>query len=105
MKAIIEGKRFDTDKANLIGRYSTPGIGTSNFRYFEADLYKTPRSGIYFLAGQGHAMTPFCRQSADGMRGWGEKIIPMSREEALEWAEQFLSVDEIEAGFSEIQDA
>ena len=105
MKTIIEGKRYDTDKAILVGEYATPGLGHSDFRYFEAALYRTPRSGVYFLAGEGHAMTAFARHSPDGMRGWGSKIIPMDRDEALEWAEQFPSVEEIERGFPGLEDA
>jgi len=42
MKTIIEGKRYDTDKAILVGEYATPGLGHSDFRYFEAALYRTP---------------------------------------------------------------
>ncbi len=106
MKAIIHGKRYDTEKATLVGEYGTPGLGRSDFKYWEAGLYKTPRSGTFFLAGEGHAMTAFCHQSPDGMRGWGSRIIPLTREDALEWAEQYLSTDVIEAHFGdEVEDA
>jgi hypothetical protein len=106
MKVIIEGKRYDTDKAILVGEYGTPGLGTSDFRYWEAGLYKTPRSGAFFLAGKGHGMTPYGSTYADGMRGWGSRIIPLSREEALEWAEEHLSPDVIEEHFADmIKDA
>jgi hypothetical protein len=38
--------------------------------------------------------------------GYGEKIIPMSRAEALEWAEHFLDPDTVENEFSDfIEDA
>jgi hypothetical protein len=38
--------------------------------------------------------------------GWGEKIIPISKEEALKWAEQYLDAEDIEKHFSDdIQDA
>ncbi len=100
MKSIINGKRYDTDKATLVGTYETPGIGHRDFRYFEASLYKTPRSGVFFLAGEGHAMTPFCRQSPDGTRSWGTKIIPMDTADALEWAEQYLYPEDIETHFA-----
>jgi len=34
-------------------------------------------------------------------RGWGEKLSPMSREEALEWAEQYLDEKTIEEHFGD----
>lgn len=100
MKRIIEGLRYDTEKAIEVGSYKTSGLGKSDFRYWEATLYKTPRSGRYFLAGEGHAMTRFASHNGNTST-WGEKLIPMSKAEALAWAEQFLSVEEIEEHFSD----
>jgi hypothetical protein len=105
MKAIINGKRYDTDKAIEVGSYGTH-LGRGDFREWNASLYKTPRAGAFFLAGEGHGMTAFCSSSPDGMRGWGSKLIPMSREEALEWAEQYLTTATIEEHFGDdVQDA
>jgi len=105
MKKIINGLRYDTEKAVLIGKYSTPGLGMSDFNYWEAGLYKTPRSGAFFLAGAGHAMTMFGSTEGNS-RGWGEKLSPMSREESLKWAEQYLDADIIEEHFGDdIKDA
>ncbi len=105
MKKIIDGLRYDTTKAIEIGSYDTRGIGTSDFRYWSATLYRTPRSGRYFLAGEGHAMTRFASHFGNSS-GWGERLIPMSKNEALEWAAQFLDADTIEEHFDDtIQDA
>ena len=60
MKAIIEGKRYDTDKAVLVGEASSD-FSRSYFGWWEAGLYKTPRSGAFFLAGAGGAMTRWAR--------------------------------------------
>lgn len=103
MKAIIQGKRYDTEKAELIGEYHTPGMGQSDFRYWEAGLYVTPRSKQYFLAGEGHAMTRFATHNGDGS-GWGNKIIPMDATEALAWAEQYLDSATIEEYFGDMID-
>ena len=59
MKAIINGLRYDTDKATLIGEASH-GYA-SDFQHWEAGLYKTPRSGRFFLAGSGGPMTRWSR--------------------------------------------
>lgn len=101
MKKIIDGFRYDTDKSVLIGEYDTPGIGQSDFRYWSAGLYKSPRSGRFFLAGEGHAMTRFASH-VGGSSGWGERLIPLTPEEALEWAEQFLDAEVIENHFGDM---
>ena len=98
MKKIINGMRFDTEKAIEVGNYCTP-ISKSDFNYCDVSLYKTPRSGRFFLAGEGGPMTRFGKNWGDGTRGFGEKTILMSTEQALEWAEQYLDAEEIEAHF------
>jgi hypothetical protein len=107
MKAIINGLRYDTDKAVCIGvasRGNYPHCG--DFSAWNAGLYRTPRSGRYFLAGEGGGMTRFAHhQSHSGTCG-GSGIQQMGRGEALVWAEQYLTHDEIEAGFGEqLEDA
>lgn len=101
MKKIISGMRYDTEKAILIGEYHTPGLGMRDFQYWEAGLYKTPRSGRFFLAGEGHGMTRFANHSG-GSSGWGSDLIPMTNEEALEWAEQYLDPEIIEEHFGDV---
>lgn len=102
MKKIIDGLRFDTEKAIEIGsaRYSYPG----DFAHWEATLYKTPRSGRFFIAGSGGPMSRFSQSIGQNEWSGGEDLIPMSVEEAREWAERYLDAEEIEAHF-EIQDA
>ena len=94
MKKIINGTRYDTTKADLIG--STSGGSQSDFRYFHEKLYRTPRSGKFFIHGKGHGMTRWARILDGGnSRGWGEGILPISNTEALEWAEQYMDADEL----------
>ena len=95
MKAIINGLRYDTDKAILVGEASYGYSG--DFGRWDAGLYKTPRSKRFFLAGSGGAMSRWARNSRTG----GSGIFPMSDEEAREWAERYLTNDEIEAGFAD----
>jgi hypothetical protein len=107
MKAIINGLRYDTDKAVCIGEAdhgSYPQDG--NFSSWTAGLYRTPRSGRYFLAGKGGGMTQFAEHIPGGGRCGGEGIRPMDAEDALEWAEQYLTAEEIEKAFGEkLEDA
>lgn len=57
-------------------------------------------------AGSGGAMSRYGRSTGQNETSGGERIDPMTKEEALAWAEQYLDAEEVEAGFSgDIQDA
>lgn len=104
MKAIINGFRYDTDKAIKVGSASN-GYGR-DLSSWDATLYVTKTARRYFLAGRGGPMTRYARSLGDNNTSGGEQIDPMSKEQALAWAEQYLDADEIEAGFADaIQDA
>lgn len=107
MRAIINGVRFDTDKATLIGQTSNDNVcSRSDFHYWEAGLYVTPRSRRYFLAGEGGAMTRFSRSAGQNAWTGGSGIHPMTAEEALEWAEKELPTEVVEKHFADmIEDA
>jgi hypothetical protein len=105
MKTIIDGKRYDTEKAELIGE-AWNGGNWSDFSHWEAALYRTPKAGRYFLAGQGGPMTMWRKRS--GSNGWSgsEGIKPLDAAEAFEWAQQHLPADVVEATFGDaIEDA
>ena len=104
MKAIIDGKRYDTVKANWIGEGQS-SCGQSDFKWYSEDLYQTPRSKAFFLAGRGGPSSKYCRSVGDGWTG-GSAIFPLDPDEALEWAENNMHPDDIEAAFAdEIEDA
>lgn len=79
MKKTINGIRYDTQKAILIGEARQPPS-------WAARLYKTPRSGNFFLFGLGDAMSKF------GEKG---RIVPMKTVEAREWTMKYLGNDKI----------
>ncbi|MEO5334936.1 MAG: hypothetical protein H7839_23225 [Magnetococcus sp. YQC-5] len=101
MKTIINGKRYDTDKADLIDE-ARGGNGPGDFSFWEAGLYRTQKSKTCFLAGKGGAMTQWATHHSDGGRSGGSGITPLSREDALAWAEQNLTTQEVEAGFGDV---
>lgn len=105
MKAIINGKRYDTDKSTKLASASSH-CGRSDFGWWRETLYRTPRSGAYFLAGEGHARSHYATNLGGGSYGPGEKITPMSEDEAFAWAQQHLPAAAIEAIFADrIEDA
>lgn len=90
IQATINGIRFTTRTANLVGHASSDG--SVDFENWSAGLYCSPRSGRFFLAGEGGLMTRWKGR---------ERIFPLSKAEALAWSEQYLSVEEITAAFPE----
>lgn len=96
MKKIINGKRYDTDTAKNLGSagYSHPG----DFSFWAEHLYRK-KTGEFFLHGVGGAMSKYARRV--GLNEWtgGEEIRPLSPEEAQEWAEKNLDVEEFEQVF------
>lgn len=109
MKAIFDGLRYDTTTADLIGGYDNLCEGassTSDFGYWEATLYRTPRAKRYFLAGEGGPMTRFSRPAGGNSTSGGSKIIPMDAQEALDWATRYLAPEIVEEFFpDQIEDA
>lgn len=100
MLRILNGTRYDTTKAHLIGE-ATHGEYVTDYTYWRAGLYRTPRSGRYFLAGEGGPMTQFAGMDGDGKSwAWGEKVIPLDGMEARGWAERHLTPREVEREWS-----
>lgn len=103
MKKIINGKVYDTEKAKELGTYSNAG-GWRDFNHFEETLYQK-RTGEFFLFGEGGPMTRYAE--AEGQNSWsgGRRIMPMSYDEARQWAEENLSADEYEEIFGAIDES
>ncbi|MFW6100812.1 MAG: hypothetical protein ACOC90_05445 [Bacteroidota bacterium] len=103
MKAIIDGKRYNTETAEKIVLWSN-GLMYSDFGHLEETLYRT-KKGNYFLHGGGGPKTKYAVQNGQWTSG-SQKIIPLTKDEALEWLENHGFADEIEKLFPEnIQDA
>lgn len=100
MKDIIEGKIYNTETAHLIGRHTDNPV--SDMEHVDEGLYKT-RRGNYFLAGEGGPMSKYARICWDDRSWtWGERIIPLTRQEAFDWAQQYLGLEEVEEEFSDL---
>ena len=101
MKKIINGKRYDTDTATLIGsaRYGYP----SDFEYWAEDLYRK-KTGEFFLYGEGGPMSRYSRSTGQNEWSGGEEIRPLSLKEAQKWAEKYLDADKYEKVFGRIEE-
>ncbi len=103
MIKIIDGRRYDTDKAELVASvsYSNP----SDFHYFSEDLYRT-RNGNWFIHGEGGAMSKYAVQVEQNSWSGGAEIRPLSEDQAYRWLEEIGEVDAIEKYFSDrVEDA
>ena len=90
MKKIINGKLYDTDKAQELGNYEFSRRNC--FDWYSETLYRK-RTGGFFLYCEGNAMSPYARRSDNGS-GYGERIKPLTYSEAQEWAEENLDGDD-----------
>jgi hypothetical protein len=107
MMKIINGRRYDTEKAHLVGEYDNMGRGVDSvddFRFWQAALYRTPKSGQYFIAGFGGPMSRFAQSAGSNRWEGGWDLIPMTRQEALEWAEVYLRPYQVEEEFGDMID-
>jgi hypothetical protein len=102
MKKIINGKVYDTDKARELGTWANAG-GWRDFNHCEETLYRK-KTGEFFLHGEGGPMTRYAKAVDQNSWTGGERIMPMSYDEAREWAEEKLDASEYEEIFGEISE-
>ena len=102
MKKIINGKMYNTETAEYLGSWDN-GLSNSDFHVISEFLYKT-RKGTYFIHGKGGAMTKYADR-AGSMYCEGERITPISEEEARRWAENNLSAENYADIFGEPEEA
>lgn len=100
MKKIIDGAVYNTETAKELGSLHN---GSRGFAWSKETLYRT-KSGKYFLHGEGGPQTQY--GDWHGNTGSdGERIRPMSPQEARQWAEEKLEADEYAALFGEPDEA
>lgn len=97
MKKIINGKRYNTDTAKLIGTYEPDTFGPSDFGWFCEEIYRKT-TGEYFIYGWGNAASRYA-ENVYGSWGSGEAITPLTYDEAREWIEKHLDADTYENEF------
>ena len=100
MKKIINGRMYNTDTAFSIGEWSNMS-DIRDFNYCSETLYRK-RGGEYFLHGEGNAASKYARSSGQNVWSGGEQIIPLSYDNARQWAEEHLDADDYESEFGEV---
>lgn len=97
MRKYIDGKRYDTETAHKVGQYENM-CDIRDFYHFSETLYRK-KNHEYFLHGEGGARSKYCKPLGNSSWAGGERIMPLTYDEARKWAEDYLEVDEYEAEF------
>jgi hypothetical protein len=109
MRQRINDKIYDTDSANLIGRWEND-LPHSSPAWCTETLYQK-KTGEYFLHGKGGKRSNyrgvsdtqyFVNNKMQHMSYASEKIIPLTYKAARAWAKSNMSEEEYEAVFGEV---
>ncbi len=100
MKKIINGKKYDTDTAQLCASYSFGFPGSHN--HWEGSLYRK-KTGEFFLHGRGGANSQWAKAIDQNSRSGGSGILPMTEGEARVWVERHDN-DKYEEIFGEVEE-
>ena len=103
MKKIIDGRRYDTDRAKKLASASSPE-GRSDFHWWEETLYRKS-TGEFFLHGEGGPASKYAEACGQNQWSGGARIMPVSLEEAQKWAEEHLDGDEYEEIFGAVEES
>lgn len=94
MEKIINGKRYNTETAILVGRWNN-NLPHDDFEWCAESLYKK-RGGEYFIYGEGGSMTRYSKS---------KNIVPLSFEQAESWAKRHLDSSAYENEFTLSEDS
>lgn len=85
MKAIINGKKYDTETAEFMASDSA-NCPCNDFAYWEESLYKK-KTGEFFLMGKGGGLSKYAKSCGQNSWTGSKAITPLTLEEAKEWVE------------------
>lgn len=103
-KAIINGKRYNTETATLVAEWGN-GLSYSDFKHCEESLYRS-KKGSWFTVGSGGPMSRYARAVGNMTGGSSDVVRPITADEARVWLERIGDADAIERHFAnEIEDA
>lgn len=102
MIKIINGRKYDTETAKMVGSWDN-GYPTSDFNYCSEKLFRK-KTGEFFLFGDGGAMSKYSMSC--GTNNWcgSCEIIPLSEDGAKQWAEEHLDGDAYIEIFGDVEE-
>ena len=104
MQRVIDGKRYDTEKATCVAEWENE-YTRSDFKFCKKALYRTP-NGRWFVAGEGGAQSEFAESAGNNSWSGGSGLYPVSSDDAKELLEIWNEVSALEEYFADqIEDA
>lgn len=97
MKKIINGKRYDTDTAEFIGKWENI-YNSADLQYECEELYRK-KTGEFFMYGEGGPASSYAVQTGTSSWSGSCKITPITEDEAKKWVEKNLDGDVYESLF------
>lgn len=98
MKKIINGKMYNTETAKCLSEWCNGHYG--DLTYVEETLYRK-RTGEYFLYGLSGAAGKYAEETSCNNWSGGDKVIPMTENEAKSWIEENGTAEEYITAFGE----
>lgn len=103
MKAIINGKRYNTETATEVASWSNHA-SYSDFNHCEETLYRTPK-GNWFTVGSGGPMSKYARSLGNNTRGGSSDVFTaLTANEARAWLESNQETAALEEHFADTID-
>lgn len=101
MKKVIDGRIYDTEKAQLVGDIG--GDYGDRLNRWSESLYRK-RNGEFFFHGEGGPNSKYSRQTGTNDWSGGDEIRPLTYAEARAWAEKNLDADVVIKHFAVTDD-
>lgn len=102
MNKRINGKRYDTETAKELGCASWGAV--RDFGHWSETLYRK-NTGEFFLHGEGGPASKYAVTISQNEWTGGERITPLTFEEAEKWAEKNLDADECDKIFGAVDES
>lgn len=96
MEKIINGKRYNTETAELIAERTN---NLRSFDYIHEELYRK-RTGEFFISGEGGARSKYARRIEQNTWSDGWALVPITDEEAKTWLEEHSDAETYERCFA-----
>lgn len=102
MKKIINGKKYDTETATMLGKVT---LGEPRSWHYHEEVLFQKRNGEYFFRLEGTVISRCLEHIFPGiLNASAERIYPTSKRIARQWAEENLDGDEYEEIFGEVDE-
>lgn len=101
MRKIIKGKVYDPETAKELIEYTYSN--PRDFGYIRETLY-VKKTGEYFLDGEGGPATKYREWIDNSSWRGGQRIVPITEQEARDWVEEHFDADEYERIFGKVDE-